>query len=132
MITSKSVKSENIQGISQLYAKMGKLKNRTPLLSESSVFVLRSRADSNRCKRFCRPLPSHSATRPGNSINYFRIFRLKGFDIPLLKRKYDKFVINKKQMEKTGKSHSLTRFYILRRTIRLSRRQPFRLFSSSS
>ena len=25
---------------------------------------LRSRADSNRCTRFCRPLPSHSATRP--------------------------------------------------------------------
>jgi hypothetical protein len=30
---------------------------------------LRFRADSNRCKRFCRPLPSHSATKPyhGNS-----------------------------------------------------------------
>ena len=26
--------------------------------------ILRSRADSNRCTRFCRPLPSHSATRP--------------------------------------------------------------------
>lgn len=25
---------------------------------------LRSRADSNRCTRFCRPLPSRSATRP--------------------------------------------------------------------
>ena len=25
---------------------------------------LRSRADSNCCTRFCRPLPSHSATRP--------------------------------------------------------------------
>src|SRR5690348_11603711 len=25
---------------------------------------LRFRADSNRCKRFCRPLPSHSATKP--------------------------------------------------------------------
>jgi hypothetical protein len=25
---------------------------------------LRSRADSNRCRRFCRPLPSHSATGP--------------------------------------------------------------------
>ena len=25
---------------------------------------LRSRADSNRCRRFCRPLPNRSATRP--------------------------------------------------------------------
>jgi CubicO group peptidase (beta-lactamase class C family) len=29
-----------------------------------SIVVLRFRADSNRCKRFCRPLPSHSATKP--------------------------------------------------------------------
>ena len=28
------------------------------------VFLLRFRADSNRCGRFCRPLPSHSATKP--------------------------------------------------------------------
>ena len=27
---------------------------------------LRFRADSNRCRRFCRPLPSHSATKPIN------------------------------------------------------------------
>lgn len=27
-------------------------------------FSLRSEADSNRCTRFCRPLPSHSAIRP--------------------------------------------------------------------
>ena len=26
----------------------------------------RFRADSNRCRRFCRPLPSHSATKPIN------------------------------------------------------------------
>ncbi len=26
----------------------------------------RSRADSNRCRSFCRALPSHSATRPAN------------------------------------------------------------------
>ena len=25
---------------------------------------MRSEADSNRCTRFCRPLPSHSAIRP--------------------------------------------------------------------
>jgi hypothetical protein len=30
------------------------------------LFILRSRTDSNRRKRFCRPLPSHSATRPYN------------------------------------------------------------------
>lgn len=29
----------------------------------NAVFV-RSEADSNRCTRFCRPLPSHSAIRP--------------------------------------------------------------------
>ena len=28
------------------------------------MLIWRSRADSNRCTRFCRPLPSHSATRP--------------------------------------------------------------------
>ena len=28
------------------------------------AFWLRSRADSNRCTRFCRPLPSRSATKP--------------------------------------------------------------------
>ena len=28
----------------------------------------RSEADSNRCTRFCRPLPSHSAIRPTRSI----------------------------------------------------------------
>ena len=27
-------------------------------------FISRSEADSNRCTRFCRPLPSHSAIRP--------------------------------------------------------------------
>ncbi len=26
--------------------------------------IWRFRADSNRCTRFCRPLPSHSATEP--------------------------------------------------------------------
>lgn len=37
----------------------------TPMVSNFNVFkFLRSGADSNRCKRFCRPLPSHSATRP--------------------------------------------------------------------
>src|SRR5690606_24096174 len=29
--------------------------------------------DSNRCKRFCRPLPSHSATAPYSSVHGVRI-----------------------------------------------------------
>jgi len=41
----KSVKSESFQKICQLYAKRGKSKNRTPLLSECSVFIWRSVAD---------------------------------------------------------------------------------------
>lgn len=28
------------------------------------IFILRSRADSNRCARFCRPVPNPSATGP--------------------------------------------------------------------
>jgi hypothetical protein len=44
----KSVKSESFQKICQLYSKRGKTKNRTPLLSESSVFMLRSVADGFR------------------------------------------------------------------------------------
>ena len=35
----------------------------TAVVIHSGVFV-RSEADSNRCTRFCRPLPSHSAIRP--------------------------------------------------------------------
>ena len=41
------MKSENSQKICQLYAKMGKSKNRTSLLSESSVFMWRSVAECN-------------------------------------------------------------------------------------
>ena len=34
-------------------------------VSRTACLVMkRSRADSNRCERFCRPPPSHSATRP--------------------------------------------------------------------
>ena len=60
---------------------------KTPLLRG---FSLRSRADSNRCTRFCRPLPSRSATGPcvkrmANIINPpcisrgFTLQRKKGF-----------------------------------------------------
>ena len=68
----KSVISESFQKIRQLYAKRGKLKNRTPLLSGNSVFMWRSVADSNRCNWFCRPAPSHSANRP---IFYFNFVK---------------------------------------------------------
>ncbi len=44
-----------------------KSKKALPELEE----LLRSRADSNRRTRFCRPLPSHSATRP-----FFRTAKL--------------------------------------------------------
>jgi hypothetical protein len=39
------LKSESYQRIRQLYAKRGKTKNRTPLLSRNSVFIWRSVAD---------------------------------------------------------------------------------------
>jgi len=39
---NKSLKSQNFQKICQLYAKTGLTKNRTSLLSESSVFIVRS------------------------------------------------------------------------------------------
>ena len=35
----------------------------------NAVFV-RSEADSNRCTRFCRPLPSHSAIRPFSQYTF--------------------------------------------------------------
>lgn len=36
--------------------------------------ILRSQADSNRCIRFCRPLPSHSAMGPKcNKSNFFTL-----------------------------------------------------------
>ena len=43
-----------------------KLRKRKKLTQESALFS-RSRADSNRCRSFCRAQPSHSATRPINS-----------------------------------------------------------------
>ena len=46
------------------------------------AFWLRSRADSNRCTRFCRPLPSRSATRPlGVQIYQKKLFLNKDCDI---------------------------------------------------
>ena len=65
--SNSEMKPVTFQKIRQLYAKRGKTKNRTSLLSESSVFIWRSVADSNRCNRFCRPAPSHSANRPSDA-----------------------------------------------------------------
>ena len=40
------------------------VKNKNPLRTVVQKGFVRSEADSNRCTRFCRPLPSHSAIRP--------------------------------------------------------------------
>ncbi len=37
---------------------------KTALQQSATRFSVRSEADSNRCTRFCRPLPRHSAIRP--------------------------------------------------------------------
>jgi hypothetical protein len=39
-------------------------KKRLPLWDSHFNLIWRLRADSNRCTRFCRPLPSRSATQP--------------------------------------------------------------------
>ena len=38
--------------------------NQNPVVDYYNGVLVRSEADSNRCTRFCRPLPSHSAIRP--------------------------------------------------------------------
>lgn len=50
---------------------------------------MRFRADSNRCKRFCRPLPSHSATEPFNPIA--KLITL--MEVTLCKTQGDPFLI---------------------------------------
>lgn|GEM_PF-1889441 len=53
-----------------------------PLIGKQSrVNYLRSEAESNRCRRFCRPLPDRSATRPfvgGANIQIFTIISSRG------------------------------------------------------
>lgn len=39
------------------------------------MWFLRRLADSNRCKRFCRPLPSHSAKTPIRDANLIKNIR---------------------------------------------------------
>ncbi len=61
------------------------------------AFLLRHRADSNRCTRFCRPLPSHSATMPiycsGWQIYiYFAVTQEKS-NLNLFFKQIDKFCL---------------------------------------
>ena len=44
-------------------------------LTVFTIRLLRSRADSNRCSWFCRPKPSHSATRPFTVLRCAKIER---------------------------------------------------------
>jgi hypothetical protein len=43
---------------------IGFVKQKNPIDNQGVLVGLRSVADSNRRKRFCRPLPSHSVNRP--------------------------------------------------------------------
>ena len=52
--------SHSLSGLGAENPTADKTKKRPTNVSRSS----RSEADSNRCTRFCRPLPSHSAIRP--------------------------------------------------------------------
>jgi hypothetical protein len=74
----------------------------------------RSRADSNRCTRFCRPLPSHSATRPifGKDRRNFKFLCYK-FQIPSTKfQTNSKFQApNNKQIQNS--KHQITKICIL-------------------
>lgn len=54
----------------------GKAK-KIPLIAQR-YFRKRSRADSNRCRSFCRALPSHSATRP-----FICVSRMQNYGINL-------------------------------------------------
>ena len=52
------------------------LQQKTPTFQSGFLSqIWRSRADSNRCRRFCRPVPSRSATRPFSSYKVNNIFR---------------------------------------------------------
>ena len=55
----KNDKKTNLKAYADLY----KTKKALKLLFQS-FNIKRFRPDSNWCRRFCRPLPSHSATEP--------------------------------------------------------------------
>ena len=67
----------------------GQRRNRTKenrVADTYNAVSMRSEADSNRCTRFCRPLPSHSAIRPFLSRNApfnFSLQHLRDFLSPL-------------------------------------------------
>ena len=48
----------------RLYDKCMTKQNENRVADVCNAVSVRSEADSNRCTRFCRPLPSHSAIRP--------------------------------------------------------------------
>lgn len=70
-------------------AAAGQRRNRTKenrVADICNAVSVRSEADSNRCTRFCRPLPSHSAIRPFFSRNApfsFSLQHLRDFLCPL-------------------------------------------------
>lgn len=47
-----------------MYDKCMTKQNENRVVDIYNAVSVRSEADSNRCTRFCRPLPSHSAIRP--------------------------------------------------------------------
>ena len=47
-----------------MYDKCMTKQNENRVADICNAVSVRSEADSNRCTRFCRPLPSHSAIRP--------------------------------------------------------------------
>ena len=67
-------------------AAAGQRRNRTKENRVADIYnaaSVRSEADSNRCTRFCRPLPSHSAIRPFLSRNAPFSFSLQHLQDPL-------------------------------------------------
>ena len=68
-----------------LFSISAHLKQKKKTYVFSFAFVWRYRADSNRCTRFCRPLPSHSATVPWFSSKISALFSLcnENFNFPI-------------------------------------------------
>ena len=58
------LKADLRKNADNLLTKSDKEKSQTTNYQLFAILKARSEADSNRCTRFCRPLPSHSAIRP--------------------------------------------------------------------
>ena len=67
----------------RLYDKCMTKQNENRVADICNAVSVRSEADSNRCTRFCRPLPSHSAIRPMNSIPMYRTTQTQPFHCPV-------------------------------------------------